>query len=160
MRRSDREITDLARIEEIIRGCDVLRLGLNDGGYPYVVPLNFGFEMLDGLPVFYFHCALEGKKLELIKNDPRAFFELDRAHRLVLSDDAARCTMEYESVMGRGLCAFIEDEAEKLRALRLLLGQYREGAGNMPLRSEAVAVTCAFKLESSQITAKARKVAP
>ena len=42
MRRSDREITDLKEIVEIMRKCDVCRLALNDDGYPYIIPLNFG----------------------------------------------------------------------------------------------------------------------
>ena len=44
MRRKDREVTELEAVMEIIRQCDVLRLGLADGDYPYIVPMNFGWE--------------------------------------------------------------------------------------------------------------------
>jgi len=44
MRRSDREVKDSARIDEIIRMCDCCRLGLVDGDGVYIVPLNFGFK--------------------------------------------------------------------------------------------------------------------
>lgn len=42
MRRKDREVTELEAVKEIIRQCDVLRLGLADGDYPHIVPMNFG----------------------------------------------------------------------------------------------------------------------
>ena len=49
MRQKNREITDLVEIIEVMRGCDVCRLGLNDeDGFPYVIPLNFGMEVTDG----------------------------------------------------------------------------------------------------------------
>lgn len=43
MRRRDREITDNEKIKEIIKACDCCRLGFNDNGKVYIVPLNFGF---------------------------------------------------------------------------------------------------------------------
>lgn len=42
MRQKDREVTELQEIIAIMRRCDVCRLALNDEGYPYIVPLNFG----------------------------------------------------------------------------------------------------------------------
>lgn len=48
MRRKDREVTELETVKEIIRQCDVLRLGLADGDYPYIVPMNFGWEEKEG----------------------------------------------------------------------------------------------------------------
>lgn len=44
MRRKDREITDRAEIESILNEAMVCRIGLADGGDPYVVPLSFGYE--------------------------------------------------------------------------------------------------------------------
>ena len=42
MRRKDRKVTEPEKIREIIAAWDVLRLGLADGEYPYIVPVNFG----------------------------------------------------------------------------------------------------------------------
>lgn len=75
MRRKDREITDFNEIIEIMKKCDSVTLGLNDDGYPYLVPLNFGLHV-DGEQVeLYFHCAIQGTKLDLIKKDNRATFK-------------------------------------------------------------------------------------
>jgi len=65
MRRKEKEITDSAEIEQIIRKARVCRLGLVDDREPYVVPVCFGYEK----NAFYFHCAPEGRKIELIKKN-------------------------------------------------------------------------------------------
>ena len=75
MRRKDREITDFDEIVAIMRKCDVCRLALNDGDFPYIVPLNFGLEVRGDRVFLYFHAAKEGKKLDLIARDNRATFE-------------------------------------------------------------------------------------
>ena len=67
MRRKDREVTELETVKEIIRQCDVLRLGLADGDYPYIVPMNFGWEEKEGRLYFYLHGAAEGRKAELLR---------------------------------------------------------------------------------------------
>ena len=46
MRRSDREITDEQELLQVISECDVCRLALNDEEVPYILPLNFGEEVL------------------------------------------------------------------------------------------------------------------
>ncbi|WP_243143536.1 pyridoxamine 5'-phosphate oxidase family protein [Pseudobutyrivibrio xylanivorans] len=42
MTKREREITDPNQIDEILRSCMHLHLGLVDEGKPYVVPLNYG----------------------------------------------------------------------------------------------------------------------
>lgn len=70
MRRADREVKDFDQILDIMRGCDICELALNDvDGYPYVLPMNFALVMRDGKPALYFHGAREGKKLDLIARD-------------------------------------------------------------------------------------------
>ena len=43
MRKADREIKNKEEIIDIIKRCDVIRLAFNNGDYPYILPLNFGF---------------------------------------------------------------------------------------------------------------------
>ena len=64
MRRKDREITDKQDILEVMKKCDVCRIALHNGDYPYIVPLNFGLQVENDMPVLYFHGVLEGKKYE------------------------------------------------------------------------------------------------
>lgn len=157
MRRSDREIKELDRIVEVIKGCDVIRIALNDQAeYPYVVPLNFGMEMVDGLPIFYMHSAMEGKKVELVKKNQKAFFEMDRGHELLANEDPEKCSMAYESVMGYGELFVLEGQ-EKFRALELLLDQYRRGIPFKALDERVVNITFVFGLRVLSMSAKQRK---
>ncbi len=153
MRRHDREITDPADLRGILERCDVCRLGLLDGEYPYIVPLNFGFTLEDGALTLVFHCAHEGKKLDLIRRNPHAFFEMDGGHNLVVRDDACAHTMEYESVMGRGLCEIVTDPAEKTAALARLMRQYVPDRAFSFTEAQAAAVTV-LKMTVSEFTGK------
>ena len=66
MRKFQREITDRNELLSVLDACQTIRLGLYDDGYPYVVPLSFGYEQINGKIVIYFHCAKEGKKIDLL----------------------------------------------------------------------------------------------
>ena len=110
MRRKDREITDFNEIIGIIKRCDVCRIAMNDGEYPYIVPLNFGLDIQQGQVYFYFHSALEGKKLDLLRADPKVAFEMDCNHEFILYEEQMSCTMGYESVMGHGVIEVVPEE--------------------------------------------------
>lgn len=110
MRRKDREIKDFDKILQIMRQCDSCVLALNDDGFPYMVPLNFGMDIEDGQLYLYFHCAMQGKKLDLIRKDNRATFEMDCDRNFILYDERMSCTMGYSSVVGHGIIEFVEEE--------------------------------------------------
>lgn len=155
MRRSDREITDRNEIIDVMKRCDVCRLALNDEGYPYILPLNFGMEADEENIVLYFHGAEKGRKYELIEKDNRVSFEMDCAHRLVVDEERGHCTMEYESVIGRGRVEMVPEE-EKHEALRSLMRQYHPENANFDGR--AMPRTRVFKLTVEEMTGKKRKV--
>ena len=69
MRRRDREVTELNEIIHILDSGKVLHLGLVDQGKPYIVPVNYGYVMENDKLVFYVHGALEGRKLDIIRNN-------------------------------------------------------------------------------------------
>jgi len=155
MRRNDSEVTDINDILDIIGRCDVCRIGLNDGDTPYIVPLNFGFEYSGGQLTLFFHCAKEGKKLDLIRNCGRAAFEMDCNHELRYVTEKCMCTMAYESVMGRG-DVYILAENDRARALDLIMKKYHP-AGNAEFNPATVSVTECFALKVTEISAKRRK---
>lgn len=116
MRRTEKEIQDRAEIDAIIRGCQVCRLGLADGTEPYVVPLCFGY---DG-NALYFHCTQQGRKLEILRRNPRVCFELDVVEGMVEAEPACGWSIRYRSVIGVG--EIMEDPTAKQRALALNMG--------------------------------------
>ena len=96
MRRKDREITDFNEMIEIIKKCDVCRIVMNDEGFPYIVPLNFGLEVQGEQVYLYFHCAMKGKKLDLIAKDNRITFEMDCDHNFILYEERMSCTWDMQ----------------------------------------------------------------
>ncbi|MBD5512282.1 MAG: hypothetical protein HDR08_13715 [Lachnospiraceae bacterium] len=48
MRRSDREVKEFEDIAAIMKKCDVCRVALNNDGYPYILPFNFGICIKEG----------------------------------------------------------------------------------------------------------------
>lgn len=154
MRRSDREIIDRQELLQVIEGCDVCRLALNDEGYPYLLPLNFGMREEAGQVVLYFHSAAEGRKWELIDRDPRASFEMDRGHILCLDEAQGNCTMAYESVIGRGRIERVPDE-EKYDALCVLMRHYRQE--DFPFNRAVMPRTAVYRLVVEEMTGKRRR---
>lgn len=157
MRRKDREVTRFDDIIAIIKRCSVCRLAFNDTatGYPYILPLNFGFTLSqEGKLTLLFHGATEGYKYEVIARDPRASFQMDANHNLISDDERGYCTFEYESVMGQGKIAFIEERDEKLKALTIITDNYHKE--HFAFNEKAVDRTTVMKLEVEKITAKVK----
>lgn len=156
MRRADREITSREEMLAVLEKCDVCRLALPDGDYPYILPLNFGTEVRDGRLSLYFHGAETGYKYALIEKCGHASFEADRGHELVFDEVKNMCTMAYESVVGRGELVEITEPDEKIRALRLILAHY--GREEFPVKAEVAAHTRVLRLDVSEMTGKRRVV--
>lgn len=72
MLRFEREVLDTHLINEMLKHFNYVCVGINDeDGYPYVVPLNFGYEIKDEKLFIYTHMAKRGKKLELLRKNPK-----------------------------------------------------------------------------------------
>lgn len=156
MRRLDREIVDVARIDSVLREADACRLALVDRGAPYAVTLNYGFERsADGSLALYFHCAREGRKLDAIRSDPRAAFVVDAAHELVRGERGCDWGMRYRSVAGSGVVSFVLDEAEKRHALDLLMEHY-SGSRGFEYDARVFSVTEVLRLDVVSCTGKER----
>ena len=155
MRRSDREITDYNEMLEVIRKCDVCRLALNDGEYPYIVPLNFGMEIENDRVVFYFHGATEGKKYDLMRKNNKASFEMDCSHTLFTDDEKGNCSMAYESIIGRGTVEIVEAE-EKQAGLTSIMKHYHKQ--DFAYNKAVIPATNVFKLTVETMTGKRRRL--
>lgn len=124
MRRTDREITDRTEILEIMKKCDSCSVAFVDEVYPYIVPMNFGVQVINDEIHLYFHGAKAGTKLRLLQKNPHVGFEMSTSHKLLLGDVACDTTMEYESVCGNGEIRLLEEE-HVLQAMTALMNQYQ-----------------------------------
>ncbi len=156
MRRADRQVTDPARIHAIVEACDVCRLGLCEGGMPYVVPMNFGYRFgADERLTLYFHCHGEGQRLSMLQANPRVCFEMDCGHRLVGGDTPCSCSMDYASVIGYGTVEIVSNPEEKLDALTLITGRFFDFP-SQAMESMQLSGVMVLKVESRDYTAKQR----
>jgi len=126
MRRKDREIIR-EELKSVIEKCETVNVGLIDCDKPYVVTMNFGLEEIDAAFRFYFHCAVEGRKLDVIRANSSAFIAMDTSNRLVRSIHACEYTMEFESIMAPGNIRIVEDETERRHGLELIMSHYEKG---------------------------------
>ena len=148
MRRKDKEITDIDEIEKIIRKANCCRIGLADNDEPYIVPVCFGYER----NALYFHGALEGRKVELIKKNNKICFEIDTDVEVVRGEKPCAWAMKYRSVIGVGRARILESDEEKTRGLKLIMRQYAEGDFSFP-KSELDEILV-VKVDITNITGK------
>ena len=65
MRRKDREITGRENIEPILQDCKVCRVAMTGtDGWPYVIPMNFGYTWDEDGLTLYFHGGVKGKNMK------------------------------------------------------------------------------------------------
>ena len=95
------EVTNLEGLFEIFKVCDTLHLAINNGQYPYVVPLSYGVECVDDHIVLYFHGTSEGMKDELLKNNPHVTCSVDIVYEYN-ERPGENISCSYASAIGEG----------------------------------------------------------
>ena len=86
-------------------------------GTPYGVPLSLA--RIDE-KTFYFHCAMEGEKLDCIATNPMvALSAVTRCTPTVGPKDGS-FTLQYKSAMAVGKAEVVTDKDEKIEALRAI----------------------------------------
>lgn len=155
MRRKDRLIENLPEIEEIIKKSDVCRIAMVDGDLPYIVTMNFGYKA--GNPAcLFFHCANEGRKLDIIKKNNTVCFQMDIDHELITADKACGYTMNFKSIVGYGKMMMVEKVEEKIEGLNYIMKQYT-GKDAFDYQNKMLTATTILKLEVDSISAKRKE---
>jgi nitroimidazol reductase NimA-like FMN-containing flavoprotein (pyridoxamine 5'-phosphate oxidase superfamily) len=137
---------------DILKEASVCRLAIQALPAPYIVPLNFGYAWNGGLTL-YFHSAAEGRKIDLLKRNPVAGFEIDLPGELITGETACDWSMYFRSLVGYGTVSMILDPTERTTALSALMSQY--GYQGQPSFDEKYLSGMAiYKLEVTEITGK------
>jgi uncharacterized protein len=148
MRRSEREITDLSEIEEILRKARVVHIGLADEGAPHVVPMEFGYAA----GRLYLHSAPEGRKIDLLRRNPNVSFAAHIDHEVIPGVIACKWSSKYRSVMGKGKASFVEERQDKIRALDTIMEKF--ASGPFQYSDESLARTAVIQIEIESMTGK------
>lgn len=154
MRRKDREVTDFSQILSIVDACQVLRLGLADGDFPYIVPVNFAYQIREGELYLYLHGAMAGRKYALLSACPRCSFEMDIPLGLCCLPDKKDVTMRYKSVMGHAEVRFLTGD-ERRHAIDDIIMQRDPATRHFAYNTAAVSKTAVAELHVVALSAKA-----
>ncbi len=152
--RREREITDTEKITEILNKANIVHIGLVDGNKPYVVPMNYGFTMETGKLTLYLHGATEGKKLNLMKNNPNIFYSIESDIVAFEGNVACQYGTSYFSVMGEGIATILEDAEEKIKGLSIFMKS--QTGIDFEFNERMVSAVAVIKIDVSSYTAKHR----
>jgi uncharacterized protein len=130
----DPEITDIELMKRILSKATHITVALSDGVEPYAVPLSHVYDAEEN--AVYFHCAAIGKKMEILRKNPRVWCisVIDQGF------GPGICQNIYASIMFSGEATFPETVEEKLSGLRK---QIRRNGGDVEgslKRLEAIAI--------------------
>jgi nitroimidazol reductase NimA-like FMN-containing flavoprotein (pyridoxamine 5'-phosphate oxidase superfamily) len=152
MRRADRAISGVEEIEEIIRKSDVCRLAIANDNFPYIVTMNFGYTK-DPEQLLYFHCAREGKKLDMIRRNNYVCFEMDTDHQIIKGKTGCDWGMRFTSIIGYGNIFEVTEKSERIAGLNCIMIHYG-GEGNYSYDEKVFEQTTILRLKILEMTAK------
>ncbi len=149
MRRADKAITEKSEVSEIIRQCQVCRLGLSQDNRPYIVPVSFGYHE----NTIYFHSARSGKKIDMLSANNSVCFEFESEVALK-QGETAPCdwSFTFKSVIGFGEVEELSKNEDKIIGLSHIMAHYSDKKWdfeNIPLSGLRV-----FKIIIESMTAK------
>ena len=156
MTKRERQITDPRQIQSILDTAKVLHLGLAVDNEPYVVPMNYGYTVEDGKLIIYLHSALRGKKLDMIRANPRVFFEMDCGLEPFEGKVACQYGLAYSSIMGRGTARIVEDVEEKKQAMSILMKT--QTGKDFTFEDRLVSIVAVIRIDVAEYTAKHRPI--
>ncbi len=140
-------------IDQLLHSEEVGRLGLQGEDYPYVVPVNFSY--VEGK--IYFHGAFEGKKVQLIRADPRVCFEVDTGHAITPAK-VGDCSYSYRSVIVYGRARLVpKNEYETFMKGALGLFEKYTSSHVPEIKPEMAEKTLMLEMEIDEVTGKKSK---
>ena len=90
-------------------------------GTPYGLPLSLART---DEKTFYFHCALEGEKLDCIAHHPTVFLSAVTKCAPTVGPKDGSFTLQYKSATAIGIAELVTDREEKIVALRTICQRF------------------------------------
>ncbi len=153
MRRQDRQVSRPEAEDILARGLyGVLSINAGDD-YGYGVPFSYVYR--DNK--IYLHCAPEGKKLTLMRRNPKVGF------CVVLDAEPKpdKYSMKYRSAMAFGRAVEVRDREEQLGALIALVEKYYTDRDHIEKgkvkAAESLQKTLVIRIDVDHLTGKIRK---
>ena len=150
----EREVTDINEIKEILDKSMIVHVGMVDNGEPYVVPMNYGYALENGELCIYLHGATVGRKIDIIKKNPKVFFEMECDVTPFEGKVACQYGTTYASVMGRGTAELLEDVDDKIDGLTKFMKT--QTSKDFTFDERMVSIVSVIKITAREFTAKKR----
>ena len=153
-RRPDRGFYDKETVYAILDKEFICQIAFVFEGYPVVIPTIYGRKD-DSL---YFHGANVSRMLQTMEQGVPVSINVTRTNALVLARSAFHHSLNYESVTVFGKAKLVQDDADKLEALKIISDQIlknRWSEVRLPSEKE-LNVTKILKMTISEGSAKIR----
>ena len=106
---------------EVLKRAPYITVSMSDtDGTPYAVPLSLATVG----DVFYFHGALEGKKLEILKRNPLVCLSAVSKCKPTVGPRDGSFTLEFNSAIAFGVADLVESDEEKIIGLRAICERF------------------------------------
>jgi nitroimidazol reductase NimA-like FMN-containing flavoprotein (pyridoxamine 5'-phosphate oxidase superfamily) len=152
MRRKDREKPKDFALAVVDKCAYSVMSMVNPDGSPYCIPLSLAREG----EWLYFHSALDGQKIENLRQSNRVCISCVGYVKAIPGDFA----LEYESAVIAGTASELTDREEKIAALKVISKRY--APDNMEAFDEAIReeldATSVWKIHIDEISGKGRKL--
>lgn len=142
MRKESRQMSAEWAQEVLDRAPYITVSMVDEEGMPYALPLSLarGDEM-----TFYFHGAQEGKKLDALRKNPHVCLNAVTKCKPTVGPKDGSFTLEFQSAVAFGVAEIVEDEAEKIFALRKICERF------LPQHMDAFDVSIARSLPRTAV---------
>ena len=156
MTKRENQITDKQKIRHILDTAKVLRLGIAVDNVPHIVPMNYGYTMEGEKLTFWLHSAAKSDKLALLRQSPNICFELDCDY--VPFDGKLPCQhgLSYTALSGRGTAVLVEDVAEKMEAMSILMKT--QTGKDFTFNERLVSIVAVIRVDVTEFAAKHRPI--
>lgn len=115
LRRKEKEITDTDEMIKILEMAQYITIAMCKDNEPYLATLSHGYDR--DRHCIYFHCATEGKKLDILTSNNAVWGQalIDKGYV------QGACDHLYATTQFKGKVTFIEDNEEKEHALKVMI---------------------------------------
>ena len=156
IRRKERAKDD-AWIRAFLLDGEIGVMATSQGDQPFLVTRNYAFD--ETRHAIYIHGAQKGRTFENLLANPKVCFSVSEMGRLIPDTTALEFGVEYAGVVVFGKVVLVDDEAEAIHGLRILLEKYfphlEYGADYEPVTTEALKVTAVIRIDIESWSGKA-----
>lgn len=156
VRRSDKAVADEGWIRAFLRSGAYGVMATADDGQPFINTNLYVFD--EARHCLYLHTARTGRTRRNIEAEERVCFAVSEMGRILPDEIALEFSLEYAGVTIFGLAQVVQDEAEKARALQLLMDKYaphlRPDRDYRPPNVGELARTSVFRIDIRSWSAK------